>query len=259
VIDIGIDESQSGSLLVVSAIVGKTPLMRKLSREWKRELAQSGVDFIHAKDHWNMQYKPYHGISRDEREKLLNRVICHLHNRSLFGASTIVDEVRYKNAASDRFRSQFGSPYGWGFQMLMVMIHVELLRQRKHDQPVNILIEDGHANCEQAMQFIRRKKDLEAKNGPRGLRVNNYGLGGKKGNPILQAADLLAYGVCEYHTNGSSDFAARLAADKHGPRLHELPWDESSVEAAKQDINRHSDMRRSGVPGAKRHGELVMW
>ena len=258
-IDIGIDESQSGSLLVVSAIVGRTRLMRKLSVEWKRELAESGVDFIHSKDHWNMKYKPYHGISRGEREKLLSSVICHLHSRFLFGVSTIVDEMKYKDCSSDRFRSQFGSPYGWGFQMLMVMIYLHLIELRIHEQPVNILIEDGHATCQQAMQFIRRKKDLEVKDGPRCLRVNSYGLGGKQGNPILQAADILAYGVCEYHATGFSDFAARLAADKRGTRLYELPWDESSVEAAKYDINRHREMRQSGIPGSKRHSELVMW
>jgi len=38
VIDIGVDEGQSGPQLVVSAIVGKTADMRKLDREWKGEL-----------------------------------------------------------------------------------------------------------------------------------------------------------------------------------------------------------------------------
>jgi hypothetical protein len=94
VIDIGIDESKpsSGPLLVVSAVVGKTSPMRKLDAEWKAELAKAGVDYFHAKEHWNLRSKAYHGISRDDRERLLNRLVLHLHHRFLFAASSIIDE-----------------------------------------------------------------------------------------------------------------------------------------------------------------------
>ncbi len=77
VIDIGIDESKSGPLLVVSAIVGKTSPMRKLDAEWKRELVSSGVDYFHAQEHWNLRSKSYHGISREERERLLKSLVGH--------------------------------------------------------------------------------------------------------------------------------------------------------------------------------------
>jgi hypothetical protein len=165
VIDIGIDESKSGSTLVLSAIIGKTGSMEKLDTEWSCELKRSGVDYFHAKDHWNRSFKPYHGISRDEREMLLARLIGHLHHRFLFGASTTVDEAEYRETASERFRSQYGSPYGWGFQMLMVLILLELKRQGKDNQPVNILIEDGHANARQVIGLIDHKKELHSKKG----------------------------------------------------------------------------------------------
>jgi hypothetical protein len=115
VIDVGIDESKSGSLLVVSAIVGKTSTMRKLDSEWKREITTAGIDYFHAKEHWNLKSKAYHGISTTERKALLDRLIVHLHHRFLFGASTIINETEYRQTTSERFRSQYGSPYGWGF------------------------------------------------------------------------------------------------------------------------------------------------
>jgi hypothetical protein len=57
-------------------------------------------------------------------------------------------------------------------------------------------------------------------------------LGGKRDNPILQAADLLAYGVCEFHTKGYSDFMRKLAPAKYRRRFLTLPWDRSAVDAA---------------------------
>jgi hypothetical protein len=256
VINVGIDESKSGSLLVVSGIVGKTSLMHKLDTKWKAELATAGVDYFHAKEHWSLRSKAYHDISTAERETLLDRLVGHLHHRFLFGASTLIDEVEYRAATSERFRSQYGSPYAWGFQVLMVVILVELIRQRRQNQPINILIEDGHANSKQAIGFIERKKKL---NNPKGLKVGSHGLGGKRDNPILQAADLLAFGICEFHTKGESDFASRIAPFKYRKRFIEYPWDRSSPDAASADILRHRDLRRFGTPGAKPRTELVMW
>lgn len=63
----------------------------------------------------------------------------------------------------------------------------------KLDQVVNILIEDGHANASAAINQIRESKET----GSVVLKYGSYGLAGKSGNPILQAADLLAYGSCQ--------------------------------------------------------------
>jgi hypothetical protein len=256
VIDVGIDESKSSgsSLLVVSAIVGNTSLMRKFDREWKRDLTAKGVDYFHATEHWNGSSKAYHGISRSEREELLASLVGHIHHRFLFAASSIVDEDEYRSCASERFRSQYGSPYGFAFQMLMTCIFVELVRQGKQNQPINILIEDGHRNSQQAMGFIRDKKKKEG-----GLTIDSYGLDGKKDNPILQAADMLAFGVREFHTKGYSNLAARLTPRRSRKRILELPWDRSAVEAVKSDIVRTISRKRSNISGANRLSELVMW
>jgi hypothetical protein len=213
-------------------------------------------NYFHAKEHWNLRSKAYHGISKAEREQLLERLVLHLHHRFLFGASVVIDEADYRSYASPRFRSQYGPPYGWGFQTVIVMILAELVKQGKANQPVNLLIEDGHANADQAMGFIKRKRELNAK---KGLRVETYSKGGKKDNPFLQAADVLAFGVCEFHAKGHSDFAARLATPKYRKRFHEYYSDRVSVELAKCDIKRNRDHLDAGTPGAKRLKEMVMW
>ena len=230
---------------MISAIVGKTALMRKLTVEWKRELATSGVDYFHATEHWNGRSKPYHGIGHDEREELLARLIRHLHSRFLFGVSAIVDEAEYKTATSERLRSQYGSPYGFGFQLVMALVLLELVRLKRQNQPVNILIEDGHVNAGQAIEFIKHKKKL---NSPKGLKIGTYGLGGKIDNPVLQAADLLAFGTCEYTTKGHSEFAARIVPEIYANRFRVLPWDVSSVRNLKADIIRHGDLVKTKAP-----------
>lgn len=256
-IDVGIDESRAPTtgMLVVSAIVGKAADMLKFRSGWSAELQNAGIDYFHAKEHWNGAAKPYHQIGRNERDRLLSRLVGHIHHRFLFGASVLIDETEYKGASSQRFQSQYGSPYGFAFQMLMVSILVELTRQRRK-QPINILIEDGHANAKQAIGFIEEKRSRDPR---KGLTVASYALVGKTKDPILQAADLLAYGVCEFHTRGYSDFMCRLAPAKYRRRFLTLPLDRSTVDAAKTDIMRHHDFLTSGAPGAKRRADLVMW
>jgi hypothetical protein len=256
VISLGIDESKSGSLLVVSAVVGKAACTQKLDAEWKRDLAEKGVDYFHAQEHWNLRSKPYHGLGMPEREELLTRLVAHVHRRSLFCASAMVDETDYLGTTSQRFRSQYGSPYGWGFQMLMTMILIELKRQRRENQPVNILIEEGHRNSHQVLGFIEHKKKLPSK---KGLPIAHHETGQKTDNPILQVADLVAFGVCEAHTKGESVFASRMATRAFRRRFLVLPWNSSSTNAAKADIIRQANLLKAGVPSAKRRTEMVMW
>jgi len=114
----------------------------------------------------------------------------------------------------------------------MAMIFLELDWCGRLDQPVNVLIENGHANAKQAILLIDQK---QKKHSPEGLQINTYGLGGKIGNPILQAADMLAYGVREYHTKGESYFAGGISRASQKGQLIELPWDKSSIDAVRQE------------------------
>lgn len=258
VVDVGIDESKSSetSLLVVSAIIGNTGQMKKMSKSWSRDLEAIGVDYFHAKDHWNGKSKPYHGIDRPAREKLAAQLISRITRRFDFGASALVNEDEYRREASDRFRSQYGSPYAFAFQMTMAIIFLELTRQGRANQPVNILIEDGHANARQAIALIEQKNK---KRSNAGLTIGTYGLGRKIGQPVLQAADMLAYGVREFHATGESYFASELSRGSKYGQLLELPWNKASIKAVNEDIIRNSHMLNAGIMGAKHMNEMVMW
>jgi hypothetical protein len=139
----------------------------------------------------------------------------------------------------------------------MLLVNRELTMMGRRNQSVNILIEDGHKNAQQAIGFIEYKKN---KLDPAcGLTVGTYGLGSKRDNRILQAADLVAFGTCEWEIKGESDFAARMFLPKYRKRFPKLPWNRSSVDSVRLDINRHSDRLKRGIAGAKPRRHLVMW
>ena len=131
-IDLGFDESSRDShrLLVVSAIIGQTSRMRGLSRMWKADLRRDSVDFFHAREHWNLQVEPYHGLSTARREELLKRLAACANKHIYAGISLTIDVREYKAMTSERFRSNFGSPYTMAIQLLTILIHNELLRRK---------------------------------------------------------------------------------------------------------------------------------
>src|SRR6202021_3460659 len=100
-----------------------------------------------------------------------------------------IDTEEYERISSQRFRNNWGAPYSFAIQMLMLLVYMHLSERGKEDQVVNFLIEDGHSNIGQAMEIIG--KSVHSKN--TFIRLGSLEKGGKLNNPILQAADLLAY------------------------------------------------------------------
>ena len=158
-IDCGIDESGSTKhLLVVSALIGQTSLMKKMSRAWTVDLKRHNVDFFHSKEHWNRKAKPYHGISMIKRRTLLTCLVGHIHRYAEAGFFVCIDTKEFDQIVTNRFKTQWGSSYSFAIQLLFIIIHLNL-RQRGHlHETVNILIEDGHKNANQAMEIIANGK-----------------------------------------------------------------------------------------------------
>ncbi len=240
VIDCGIDESRrSGEqLLVVSALIGQTSLMGKLAKAWKSDLATERVDFFHAKEHWNLRAKPYRGLSNSKRRALLSRLTGHIHKYAEMGLSVVIDVEEYERITSPRFRSNWGAPYAFAVQMLMILIHLDLEDRKRAHEGVNILVEDG-PHVYQALEIIDKAKGNENAF----IRVVTSGHGPKKDNPILQAADLLAYGSCQYLSTGESRIYSGLVR----PKPERFPWlhcNTELVEMVKRDINADIQRRR---------------
>jgi hypothetical protein len=72
------------------------------------------------------------------------------------------------------------------------------------------------------------------------------------GNPILPAADLVAYGSCQVALGAHSDMFARLSMRSPVPILM-LPWDASVITSLKSDVERNVAERK------RRLRDLKMW
>lgn len=239
VIDCGIDESRTAgkSILVVSAIIGQTANMRKLARAWQKRLNDNGVDFFHAKDHWNLRAKPYHGLSKTKREILLAKLIEQIHKRAEVGLSVAIDVKEYEKITTPKFRSDFGAPYAFAVQQLMMWIYADLKKRNRLHEDVNVLIEDG-SHVRQAHEIFTKAKDK----GKMYFNLSSWGLGGKN-NPILQAADLLAYGCCQYVSNGDSVMYRQLA-NTGSPRFMHLLCNADWIDSIKMGVEAEIQQKR---------------
>jgi hypothetical protein len=244
VIDLGIDESEIGRTrtLVLAAIIGQTSRLRKLDREWKKDLERFNVKFFHAKEHWNRKSKAYSGISVQKRKDLLARLVGHIHKYASAGLAVAIDPEEHISLTTPRFRSSWGSPYAFAIQILVILIRLELEKEEKEgrcrkDEPVNVLIEDGHRNTRQAFEILSKGIGEDAGF----LRMKSVGIGGKKDNPILQAADLIAYGCCQEMSRGVSKTLSKLVGAKP-EKFKLLRADAGTIELIKRDI--HADFKR---------------
>lgn len=246
-IDCGIDESQPvrKDVIFVSAIIGQTPKMAKLTRAWQKELDDNNVDYFHAKEHWNKRAKPYHNLSMRKRKKLLDRLAKLTRRHVHLGISVRIDIAEYMRVTSQRFRNNWGAPYSFAIQMLILGIHRDLLHRKQLHETVNVLIEDGHKNLDQILEMLSKsigKSDAL-------IKIGNYGKGPKLGNPILQAADMLAYGSCQQFSSGKnvtirkSEMFAKLAS-KDPSRFPTVFCNEALIASIKEGIDGSFARRR---------------
>jgi hypothetical protein len=247
-IDCGVDESERDGILVVSAILSKTTMMQKLTRFWSSDLHRMGVEFFHAKEHWNSRAKPYNGLSMQKRRELLDCLCGHISNYIEFGVSLEVKLAEYKALTSARFRSHFGSPYTMAIQILLIVIHRDLWERKQSGEPVNILLEQG-PHIYQAMELL---KERNMGNPEAFVHINSVGEGAKLGNPVLQAADLLAFGWSEYIKSTRSTMLSKIA--QHRPkRFPCIQWRPELIEELKKGINEEIARRRYlNVPPLRR-------
>jgi hypothetical protein len=123
--------------------------------------------------------------------------------------------------------------------MMMLLIHIDLKDRGREHEVVNFLIEDGHANVRQACEIISNTRQTKHSF----LKLGNYGCGGKLNNPILQAADLLAYGTCQYVSTGRSLMYQRVARNAQARQFLRLECTSEIIEKIKSEINASFERR----------------
>jgi len=214
-IDCGIDESgfanSKGETVVVSAYFAATPHMAKFNKDWQADLDKLEIPFFHAKELWKPKSKLFRGISMSKRNALLSRLVGHIDKRIDIGLSAHIDVNQYRLETSDRFRSQYGSPYTFAIRQILMHLCVLLRNNKRNHEPINIVIEAGHRNEQQALDLLA---EFDA-NRDRPLNIAYRGSAPKLHNPPLQAADLLAFATVENLQFGTSRIKNKLAATKH--------------------------------------------
>ncbi len=193
-VDLGYDESGSGDILIVSVQVAVTEQARKLKRQWKSRLSLARLEHLHAKDFGNYTGGVFTkaGLDRRERHELLQDLARLIHRHVTAGITARVSVSEYDRIIPQRFRSNTGTAYGFLIDMCLLRTHL-LLNDLHLPTDVNILIERGHANCNQVAQILGELQRVPVEVLPLPVKILTAGLGSKNDHPILQAADMLAY------------------------------------------------------------------
>ena len=214
--------------------------MKKMGTAWSKDLRDKNVDFFHAKDHWNPKCAYYHRLSMTKRKILLAGLVGHVRHFSQAGITVSIKPEEYKGMTSNAFRSDWGAPYAFAIQVLLLLIYLDLNdRERTHEE-VNILIEEGHRNLGQVAVIIPKMKG----NDDSFLRLNSYGHGSKKGNPILQAADMLAYSAGQHIVSGDSRMYRQLASRVEPRQFQRLHITQEHISMLKAGIDASSERKR---------------
>jgi len=104
--------------------------------------------------------------------------------------------------------------------MCLLCTHA-LLNELRLPSEVNILIEGGHKNSNQAAQILGELQRVPVEILPLPVKILTAGLGCKDDHPILQAADMLAYS--EWQSMSDGDPAIWNALHKPGMRYRSIP------------------------------------
>lgn len=225
VLDSYFDESgkEDGPTLIVSGFVGNSVDMHKFARDWMAALTGGDVEYWHTKRFRSgSKNELFAHLSKSQKKDLVKRLIAVINKHMLMGVSVVVNKPEYISLTSDRFRSQWGSSYTFAVQIALFLVSQWLGRKSRQQEPINILLEEGHRNSEQAINHVGRFKNHDSASI---LNLNVYGRGAKKCNPALQAADLLAYSSFEEYRKlrRKPEIFGRLVAPIR-PRCPDYIW-----------------------------------
>jgi len=211
--DYGFDEGGEGETLLASAQVGSARSLRRLSRRWTIELKKAGVTFFHSKDYRNRHKGVFKGLSHRKRKALLGNLADLIHKYVDFGVTAHINESQYIRHTSQPFRSEYGAAYSFAIHMVLVAGYQNIETKGRESEGINVLVAHGHRNLSQVIQqliiLIEKPSPLNVKTAAHGL---------MKEHPILQAADMLAYGEVQKLRGGDLDIYNALHKRRSGSR-----------------------------------------
>ncbi|MEN6537342.1 MAG: hypothetical protein ABFD89_27060 [Bryobacteraceae bacterium] len=188
-LNFGFDEGGAGDTLLVSAQIGPYASVKRLTRHWQDTLRRAGVTAFHSKDYNRRNAGVFVGLSRSKRKRLLHELSQLIHKYMSLGVTTGIDVSLYKNQTDHVYRSEWGAAYSFAALMALGAGYCYLNYAGVHDEGMNVMLAQGHRNLGQAKCLMLLLIDQR-----RSLKLKSVDDGIMKDHPILQAADMLAYG-----------------------------------------------------------------
>jgi hypothetical protein len=217
-LDFGYDEGGGDGTLLVSVQLGSSNSLKSLDRHWRAALGQYGVSFFHSKDYKNRSSGVFKGLSRARRRRLLAEMAALIQKYLSAGVTARINERYYEAHTAQQFRSEWGSAYSYALHMATLAGYVYMKRVGREKEAINILVAHGHRNLGQVLEQLPKLV------GNPTIKLHNSGYGFMRDSPILQAADMLAYGEWQKHKNGDLeiyDALHRQGAERNQPYVTE--------------------------------------
>lgn len=247
-IDFGIDEGGGDDTLLVAVQFGDTAKLRHLNQDWQAHLHDVRLKFWHSKDYRNRDSGVFAeaGMDMDARRRLLADLSALIHRDMDLGLVVKVRHSLYCERTLPVFRAEYGSAYSfaiqWGLLVTAQILNGWWGEEHQREQ-ANILLENGHKNVNQIIEQLNLVKERTAASF---LSLNNVGTGPKEGNPILQAADMLAYGHWA-HLNDRPDEIFDALLDRGTYQAIELTCSESIIDGTKGPLDDELLLRKRSI------------
>ncbi len=197
---------------MLSGCVASVDKWTLLEREWRSILEDYHLRHIHFKEFFHFPpSRPFRALTDADKRDIILRASTIIRDSLLFVFTCTISPIEYRHLANAIFCSRYGSAYGLCVQTFLGGINGLLAQPVDEYQIVNVFIEQGHKNANDAIRLIRLLKqdtDPIPENAPgdillgeedplRGrstIKIGKFGLGSKSGIDAmlpLQAAAFL--------------------------------------------------------------------
>ena len=191
---------------VLAGLCGDVSECARFEREWNKVLRGVNIPYVHAKSMHHRQ-KIFKNWTGEKIENLHNQLMYVIQeHKGLMITKTILSvkgfDLVYKTPPRES-TERLDSKYALCVRSCLHFI-ANLAFDRDDENPVaNFVLEDGHRNAGDA---VRVWKEVRAdRRLPWTQAVGALSFAGKSGNPLLQAADLLAYSIFKNETAPTED------------------------------------------------------
>lgn len=183
---------------VMGGYVSRLGQWRHFDEKWNRLLKRYGLSHMHTIEMLQANGQFRRGWDQVRAGELLERLQKIIDEHIMFGISTFVSDLDYKNiySAGEKPRKMpLDTRYGLCFRLMLISITQRIQKEEKRDDLcLNVVLESGAKNAGDAVRIF----NLFKKNAPQREMLGSVSFGGKKEMPGLQAADSIASPVFQF-------------------------------------------------------------